>query len=179
MENKKELKKKILDLINQGNSKQVIFNELKMTYRNQIDLAKLISQFPTLENKKKYSSTNTTLIVLLSIALLFDIVGLSFVAIFLDIVLLYVVATFQVNYYQWITFRAGFSAVFLIIIMIFAKFTTLDMIACFISLLILIPTVIIANKLEKKLCPDFEQKKIQTTNENGKPIFRLQFIFKD
>jgi len=171
--------KEIKLLINQGKKKQEIFEELKKKYQPPLELAKQIEKFPTLENKKKYKSNNVTLIVLLSISLFFDLVGLNYGGIIWDISLIYIVATFQAEHYQWISFRAGFSVLVVLAMLFFTEYSLLSIISVSISLLILIPTFILAIKLEKKLCPNFIKKKIRYTDSNGKVKLKLKIEFID
>ena len=166
-------------LINQGEKKQEIFEELKGKYQLPLELAKQIEKFPSLENKNKYKDKNITLIVLLSISLFFSIVGLSFFGIIWDISLLYIVATYQARHYQWISFRAGFSVLVILIMLFFTEYSMLSLISVSISLMILIPTLILAINLEKKLCPSFIKKKIRYTDSNGNVKIKLNIEFID
>jgi hypothetical protein len=179
MEIKKKIRLEIKELIEEGYNKQFIFDELRKKHKRPIDLAKWIREFPTIENKKKYASKNTLLIVLLSITLLFDLLALSFGSIIWDIALIYLVGTYQATHYQWISFRAGFSVIVIIIMLFFTDFNMINIIAVLIGLLILIPTFILANKLEKQLTPFYVQKKIKHIDENGKVSYKLKFEFKD
>ena len=55
---KQELEKKIVELLKEGYNKKTVFEELKQTSKNPIELAKLIQKYPTEENKKKYKKQN-------------------------------------------------------------------------------------------------------------------------
>jgi hypothetical protein len=187
---KKSLKEDIESRIMTGNSKQQIYEELIPIYGERITIAEALQNIPTLERRQKYQRTNRLLLVLLSLTAAIDLLNMNSIPIPLiwDGYLIYVVAYYKVNNYLWIWFRAGLSLL-LITILIISSFTnaknfhfdksTASIIYMGIVLLLLLTTALISYRLDKKICPEFKEKKVWFTDSNGNEKLKIVHEFID
>ncbi|HEX2901610.1 MAG TPA: hypothetical protein VHS96_17995 [Bacteroidia bacterium] len=113
----KELRKFVTDLVYEGKSYQTIFDELTARYPNrERDIAKVIADVPSLEQRRKYGMMNIALMVMLSLYVLFALLAavmmsqsfgtfemvIMLIPAILCLVLLYGVYIWQPRYYRLI-----------------------------------------------------------------------------
>lgn len=112
---KKELRKLAEQKIKEGKSRQVTFEELKEESKNKSEeIAKIVRFIPTLENRQKFKTAQTILLVALGITILFKMLaglpiviekGINWLPIIflmpiINIALTYGVATYKGQYYR-------------------------------------------------------------------------------
>ena len=122
----KETRKLARQKINEGKSHQETFEELLQETKKPAEgIAKIVRFIPTLENRRKYKTVQTILIIVLALTILIKMAaGLSIVMekgihwspiIFLlpiiNIALLYGVATYQGQYYRLVVILSIFSLI--------------------------------------------------------------------
>jgi hypothetical protein len=128
----KELRKQVVDRIYEGKSYQTVFDELIALYPNrERDLAGIIADVPTLEQRKKYGVLHIVLIVAITVVLAFKILVALLVAheyglwsLILDVISPTFYVIFLVGIVGWKSMfykaAAGLSAFILVFTLLFA-----------------------------------------------------------
>jgi len=186
----KELKKLAEQKIKEGKSRQDVYVELKeeSNYKSE-EIAKIVRFIPTLENRHKYKTAQTVLIIALGITILFKMLGgLSIVMVkginwlpiiflmpIINIVLTYGVVTYKGKYYRLVG-----------IVTILGLLRSLqDINGLNFNLLTLIDLGVagvligLGFYLNSKMASEYQTVKEKYTNKQGKDRLRDKIIFVD
>lgn len=125
-------------------------------------MAEILLNIPSLSRRKENKKLFIWLLALLSVSGVIDLLALSYVGLIYDILLIYVVFTYNIKYFGWIWFRAIISLFVLIIVILLNKAnqnSPTSLPGAILVMGILIPTVLISIKLEKKLSSGYSVRK--------------------
>ena len=187
---KEQIKKSIKFHIEKGVPKQQILEELSQTYKDKTTIVKQLEATPSKLMKHKFKMLNNSLALLLIIVLALDTVLLlrlewgnwvidvsSMLNIILDIVFVIGVLLFRIESYSWIAARVVTT-----IFPITASFThyhiSVDTLT-FVSLALIVASLLLGLLLSIKLCPPRVPKIIEVYIDGTKKINKTVYVFPD
>ena len=115
---KEKIRKKAVERIKEGKSKQEVYEELSIEFKNRKEIAEIIRFVPYEYKLKKYNSLNTAYLILLIVITLLTFIKITLGAIWL-IWLIYIVASKKFKLYYWNSILGGvyfISGFFLLIL---------------------------------------------------------------
>ena len=169
-------------------SKQATYDSLCEKYKEKITIAKIVQGIASNKASEQYMGSNTILLIIISITALIDMLTTSLVGSALDIYMIYLVATRTAEQYSWITARAFFSLMQIGTIVIALKsgpvgadhsLSSEALITIGVLLALSVSSMILGFYLGKRLCPEYEERKIIYTDNTGKKKVRVEHEFFD
>ena len=186
---KRKIRKDVQYLVNKGEPKQQILENLSHLYKDKITIVKQLEATPSMIMKCKFRIYNYILAVLLLVVLVLDIALLSrlqwgdwiidshlIINIALDVVFLISVLLFRIEIYSWIAARAVVTL--LTILVAQTQYDQIDVLI-FISLALIIASFVFGITLGEKLCPPRIPKIIQMDIGNDEIHNKTVFVFPD
>ncbi len=174
---KSNIETTVKTMIKKGLSKKEIYDQLAPDFRDRIKLAKTIQSIPSLKARTKYRTLNTILLIIWILIALIDLLGQSYVGFIIDILFIYIVATYQSKQYSWILVRAFFSIISGVIIMIYYSSNYTVLIPMIIVFLMIIASFVIGLYLSNKLTPETKTVQVKFMDSEGNVKIRNDIDF--
>ena len=184
----KEIRKHATERIEEGKSRQEVFEELSETVKMaKDDLAKIIRFIPSLELRKKHKVAHVTLLILLGISVLFKMFAgiplviknginwlpIIFILPIINIILLYLIGNYRGENYKFVGIMG--------ILGLTRSLQSLTEIASnpliIVDFAFILLTIGLGFYLNSVMVPEFKTVKQKYTDENGKTKIRSRIKF--
>ena len=186
---RKKIKKDVKYLIDKGEPKQQILEDLSQLYKNKIAIMKQLEATPSRIMRYKFRTHNYFLAVLLLIVLFLDTIALSrsqwgdwiidsnlVLNVILGVVFLVNVLLFRIEIYTWIAARAVVTL--LTIIAAHTEYYQMDILV-FVSLTLIVVSFVVGMALGARLCPPRVPKTVEIHVGENQKINKTIYVFPD
>jgi len=186
---KKQIRKDVKSLVDKGESKQQILEDLSHLYKDKITLMKQLETTPSRIMKYKFRIYNYILASLLLVVLVLDVITISrlhwevlvididlIVNVVLDVVFLVSVLLFKTETYTWIAVRAAVTL--LTITTAHTAYDQIDMLV-FVSLILIVVSFVLGMMLSVRLCPPRVPKTVEVNVGKNQKINKTIYVFPD
>ena len=175
---RKKVRKQAKTLINQGKSKQEVYDELVTEYKYRNEIAEIVRYTPTTEKLRKYSIWNTLYLIFISLITLLLLLQPT-LGIIWFILLIVIVASKKFKYYYW---NSILGLVMIISVVALSLYEGTNdgsetILATIITLTTAIITILAGIILPRKITPKYIEKKEKYLDKNGKEKLRIIHIF--
>jgi len=175
---KDKIKKSAIARLNEGKTKQEVYEELYLEYKNRKIVADIVRYIPNKDKLEKYKIYNTAFLVFLITITLISLVKISLGIIWL-IWLIYIVATKNFKLYYWNSILGG-TTLLIVPTMLLIGYSVGDYISTMgLTIAILISAIFIAFGIliPKLVTPPFKEIREFYTNSNGSRRIVVKHIF--
>jgi len=188
---KRQIVKHINARIDRGEPKQLILEELSQLYKDKVTIVRQLELTPSKAMKLKYRAFNYLLAALLLAVLVLDVLLLSMLEwgiwiidittilnVALDTVFLIGVLMFWIEIYSWIASSAVVTLITIIASLYYYEFHDLNPIV-FVSLGLILVSLLLGLLLGVKLCPPRVPKIIEVDIDGTEKINKTVYVFPD
>jgi hypothetical protein len=186
---RRKIRKEVKYLIDKGEPKQQILEELSQLYKDKIAIMKQLEATPSRIMKYKFRTHNYFLAALLMLVLVLDSVALSrlqwgdwiidanlVLNVALDVIFLVYVLLFRIEIYTWIAARAVVTL--LTIMAAHTEYYQIDILV-FVSLTLIVVSFVLGMTLGVKLCPPRIPKTVEVNVGENQKINKTIYVFPD
>ena len=186
---RRRIRKEVKYLVEKGEPKQQILEDLSQTYKDKITIVKQLEVTPSKIMRYKFRTHNYFLATLLLAVLALDSIALSrlqwsdwiissnmVLNVILSVVFLVNILLFRIEIYTWIAARA--IVTLLTIMTAHTKYYQIDILV-FVSLTLIVVSFVIGMTLGVRLCPPRVPKTVEVNIGENQKINKTIYVFPD